>query len=118
MAEVVTISGDREVVDALRGKAAAALKLKGVMGDAADFSERQIRGIPTDTGRLAASTRGGPDQLRRIRDDGFDLGTSVYYGRFVFEGTKRMRARAPQINTGAIARDSADRINQHLEKAA
>jgi hypothetical protein len=117
MANTVTITGDERVTRLLREKGAAALQLKPVMKDSADFAERQIRNVPVRTGRLAASTRGGPEQLVQLRDDGFDLGSRTPYARFVFEGTKHMRARPPTINTSAIGRNAADAINRHLERA-
>jgi hypothetical protein len=105
------------VVRHLRELGAAADDLRDVMGEIADYSERQITGVPVRTGRLATSTRGGPEQVRELRGDGFDLGSSTPYARFVFGGTKSMPARPPQINAGAIARRAAEQISAELERA-
>ena len=117
MATTVEVIGDERVIRDLQAKGDKATRLRPVMDDIADFAERQITGIPIDTGRLARSVRGGGDQLLRLRDDGFDLGSTVDYARFVFRGTKYMKARPPRINTNAIARDAASRINQEIERA-
>ena len=118
MAKTVEITGDEQVIRDLRAKGTKALHLKPVMGDIADFAERQI--TPTHHNRTGALTRslyGGGDQLRDIYDSGFRLGTTVDYARFVFRGTKHMKAQPPRVNTNAIARDAARRINQELERA-
>jgi hypothetical protein len=117
MATTVTVTGDERVIRELRAKGAQAVRLKDVMRDVADYSERQITGVPVRTGRLDRSTRGGSEQLLEVRDDGFDLGSTVRYARFVFGGTKNMRARPPRINANAIARKAADDINRELQRA-
>jgi hypothetical protein len=117
VATTVTIDGDEQVVRALKAKADRSVKLKPAMEDIADFAERQIR--PTHhnrTGHLTRSLYGGGDQLRDIYDTGFNLGTTLFYGRFVFGGTKNMRARPPRINTSAIARNGAQRVREELEQ--
>jgi len=118
MPETAVATGHHVVARSLRRKGDRAVALKPVMGRAADQAERDIR--PTHhnrTGTLTRSLYGGDDQLRDIHDDGFNLGTQVSYGRFVFRGTKRMRARPPVINAAAIGNRTADLINQHLDRA-
>jgi hypothetical protein len=117
MAKTVEVIGDERVIRDLQAKGDQATRLRSVMDDVADYSERQIAGIPVDTGRLARSVRGGGDQLLRLRDDGFDLGSTVDYAGFVFRGTRFMKPRPPRINVNAIARTAAQRINREIERA-
>jgi len=117
MAKTVEVIGDERVIRDLQAKGDQATRLKPVMQGVADFAERQITGIPVDTGRLSRSVRGGGDQLLRVNDQGFDLGSTVDYARFVFGGTKNMKARPPRVNTNAIARRAAQDINRELERA-
>lgn len=117
MTKTVTVTGDEKVIRALHAKGDKAIRLKPVMQDVANFSERQIRGVPVRSGRLAASTHGGPDQLLDVDDGGFQLGSTVRYSRFVFRGTQHMKARPPQINVSAIARKAEHEINATLERA-
>ncbi len=117
MARTVTVTGDTRAIRMLLAKGRASGRLKPAMEAVADYAERQITGVPVDTGRLAESTRGGDDQLRKVDDASFSLGSQVPYARFVFGGTKHMRARPPRVNVTAIARAGAQRINQELERA-
>jgi len=117
MTKTIEVTGDERVIRDLQAKGTAATRLKPVMSNVADFAERQITGVPIDTGRLARSIRGGSEQLRRITDQGFDLGSTVDYARFVFRGTKHMRAQPPKINTDAISRRAATDINKEIERA-
>jgi len=117
MAKTVEVIGDEQVIRDLQAKGDQATRLKPVMAGVADFAERQITGIPIDTGRLARSVRGGGDQLLNVTDQGFDLGSTVDYARFVFQGTKHMKARPPRVNVNAIARRAAQDINREIERA-
>jgi len=118
MAKVIEITGDDQVIRDLRAKGTKALHLKPAMDDIADFAERQITPAwKNRTGDLTRSLTGGSDQLRQIYDSGFNLGSTLYYARFVTGGTRHQKARPPQVNTNAIAREGARRISQELERA-
>jgi hypothetical protein len=118
MAEAVEVTGDEQVIRDLRNKGDRAMDLTRVMDDLADFAERQIRPTHSNrTGTLTRSLYGGSNQVRTIRADGFDLGSTVDYSRFVFGGTKHMRARPPVINTSSIARRATAEINREIERA-
>jgi len=118
MAKTVEITGDQQVIRELRAKGIKALHLRPAMDDIADFAERQITPAwKNRTGDLTRSLTGGSDQLRDIYDSGFRLGSTLYYARFVTGGTRRQKPRPPRVNTNAIAREGARRINQELERA-
>jgi len=115
MAKTIEVVGAKRVARGMEQMGDRAVRLEPALDRSAEFAERQIQGVPVRTGRLAASIRGGAEQLLTLRDDGYDLGSAVDYSRHVFEGTKYMRARPPRINAAAIANNGADEINQHLK---
>jgi len=118
MATTVEVIGDEKVIRDLQAKGDKATRLKPVMDDSADFAERQIKPAwKNRSGDLTESLTRGGNQLRDIRDDGFDLGSTLYYARFVIGGTKHQKPRPPRINTNAIARDAAARINREIQRA-
>lgn len=109
MPATITVSGDREAAARLVRYGVDALHLRTPLDDAADFAAKQVTGIPERTGTLADSI-----EKLEVTDHGFTVGTEVFYGRFVFGGTKYMAARPPRVKDNPIARDAADRINRHL----
>lgn len=99
----------------LRRRGERARHLESAMRDTAHYAERQITNTPVDTGRLASSLRGGSEQTMIVTNDGFELGTTVPYARYVFRGTRYMSAQPPTVDEAAIAHYAADRITQELE---
>jgi hypothetical protein len=117
MAQTITITGDDQVIAQLKRLGDLVYRLEPAMRDTSQFAERQIRGVPVRTGRLAASTRGGRDQFLDVDNFGFAVGTKVPYARMVFGGTKHMPARPPKVNARAIGRYAGDQILAELERA-
>jgi len=118
MAKTVEVIGDERVIRDLQAKGDKAIRLKPAMDDIADFAEGQIKPAwKNRSGDLTESLTRGGNQLRQIYDSGFNLGSTLYYARFVVGGTKNMKPRPPRINTNAIARNGADRINQEIKRA-
>jgi hypothetical protein len=118
MAKTIEVIGDERVIRDLQAKGDQATRLRPAMDDIADFAERQI--TPTwksRSGDLTESLTGGSNQLRQIYDTGFNLGTTLYYGRFVIGGTSRQKPRPPRVNVNAIAREGANRVNREIERA-
>lgn len=118
MPDAVIATGHDVVGRTLRRKGTKAVHLQATMNAAATDAEREIRPTHRDrSGALTRSMYAGGDQLRDVYPDGFTLGSTVPYGRFVFRGTKRMAAQPPKVNARAIGRRTADRINAVLERA-
>jgi hypothetical protein len=117
MAQTITITGDDQVIAQLQRLGDLAYRLEPAMRDTSQFAERQIRGVPTRTGRLAASMRGGRDQTLDVNNFGFAIGTTVPYAGFVFGGTKHMPARPPKVNARAIGRYAGEKILAELTRA-
>lgn len=53
---------------------------------------QSVRGVAVDTGRLKSSI-----ELLEADDGGFTVGSKVPYARFVFYGTKNMKAQPPDV---------------------
>jgi hypothetical protein len=105
----IAVDGDETVARHLRARGAEATHLRPTMDRNASIAERQINGIPVDTGRLERSVK-----VLRATNDGFDIGTDVSYARYVFAGTKYVEARPPRINGEAIAGRTAQDIAREL----
>ena len=80
-------------------------------------AQRLITGIPVDSGRLAASVRGGPDSELETGPWGFAILTRVPYAPFVFRGTSAMRARPPVVPRATIARSTSQAVARDLDRA-
>jgi len=93
----VEVIGARQAQATLRHAGATAHDLTAVMEQQARITQRGITGVPELTGRLARSVAGGAETYRKVTDDGFEIGTRVPYGHYVFRGTRYMPARPPRI---------------------
>jgi hypothetical protein len=97
MADAVHCDGDERVARHLRDVGVKATHQRETMLVAARQTQRAIRGIAVDTGRLERGVKGGTESTMIVTDAGFEIGTSVPYARFVFGGTRYVRARPPHI---------------------
>jgi hypothetical protein len=106
--------GVNKAVEKLRATGDAAIHQRATMADLARDAPDSIGRVPVDTGRLEDSLKdGATEQYKSFDDNGYDIGTTVYYSRFVFGGTKKMTARKPRIArkrlrdaaAGAVAAD-------------
>jgi hypothetical protein len=97
MPDAVTISGDDRAASMLRELGRKATQQYDTMLVAARQTQRAISGIPVNTGRLERGVTGGAESTLDVTESGFDVGTDVSYGRFVFNGTRYMRARPPRV---------------------
>jgi hypothetical protein len=107
----VTTTGDKAAAATLSRVGAAAFEQAPVMASAARRTARGVRGIPVDTGRLAAS----PEVLDS-GPFGFVVGSRVPYARYVFHGTRYMAARPPRVPSN-IGADTADTISAAIVRA-
>lgn len=77
-----------------------------------------IKGVPRDTGRLDRSLRdGASEQYKRVTPFGYEVGTKVPYARFVFGGTKHMKARPPRVTTNRASEAAARLIAADIIRA-
>lgn len=93
----ITCTGDDRSAAMLRNVGHKATQQYDTLLIAARQTQRSIRGIPADTGRLERGVTGGAESTLDVSNDGFQIGTSVPYARFVFAGTRHMSAQPPQI---------------------
>jgi hypothetical protein len=117
MSVKITCVGDRVAAHRITATGERAHHQRGAMSLAGRFAGRSISGVPVRTGRLRASTRGGPEHELVVTDRGFDLASSVPYARFVFGGTRNMRAHPPRVNERTIAREAATAVSADLRRA-
>jgi hypothetical protein len=108
MAATVTVTGDDQAARQLVAIGVKAAHQRPVMQEQARRTARQIKGIPVDTGQLAASI-----EVLSASDEGFEVGTRVNYARYVFEGTKYVRARPPRV-PATVASDTASAVGRDL----
>jgi hypothetical protein len=113
----ITCVGDRAAAHRITATGERAHHQHGAMSLAGRFAGRSISGVPVRTGRLRASTRGGPEHELVVTDRGFDLASSVPYARFVFGGTRYVRAQPPRVNERTIAREAATAVSADLRRA-
>jgi hypothetical protein len=106
--------GVNKAVDKLRAVGDAAIHQNATMDDLARDAPSAISRVPIDTGRLDDSLKdGAEEQYKTVTDNGYDIGTTVPYSRYVFRGTQYMTARKPRIArkrlrdaaAGAVAAD-------------
>jgi hypothetical protein len=71
------------------------------MKAAARDTARKVKGIPVDTGRLSASV-----EVISADNDGFVVGSKVPYAKFVFGGTRYVKARPPDVPSDVGSRTS------------
>ena len=88
----VTVIGDEATARRLDRLGLAAHVQSPTMAAAARTTASRIRDIPVDTGRLAASM-----EPLNVTSYGFDVGSRVPYAKYVFHGTRKMRARPPRV---------------------
>lgn len=100
----------------LRNVGYRALHQSATFDREAHDAQRRISGIPVATGRLERGVKGGAESIVNVRDDGYTLATMVPYARFVFGGTKTMRARPPRIPTDLGTR-AAQGVGADLRRA-
>ena len=114
---VITTTGVPAATERLHETGRRATHLTKVMEAEAKWAQRKTTGVPEDTGRLARSVAGGPDELHRSWDEGYLIGSLVPYSAFVFGGTSSMDARPPKPPADA-AEHAARAIAADLERAA
>jgi hypothetical protein len=91
--------GVTAAVEKLIAVGEAAFDQHSTMDDLARDAPGAIGRVPVDTGRLANSLKdGAKEQYKRVTLFGYDIGTTVYYSRFVFRGTVNMAAQKPRIS--------------------
>jgi hypothetical protein len=114
MAGGVTCTGDRLAAHRMQRMAQHAGQQQPTMAKAAHQTQRQIKGVPVDTGRLQRGVHGGSEAIVVVHDDGFVVGTTVPYARHVFNGTKYMAARPPHVpDVGRlVATDMANSLDR------
>lgn len=112
-AETTGVPQARSRIDAM---ARRARNQTATFQEQARRAQRSITGIPVDTGRLAASARGGPDSHIEAGPWGFAILSDVPYAAFVFRGTSRMRARPPRVPR-SIGADTARAVSRDLDRA-
>lgn len=93
MSAAITVHGETEAANSLDRMARRTIDQRVPMAGAGRSAARSIRGIPVATGRLEASVRMGV----RATSHGYAITSDVPYARFVFHGTRKMRARPPQV---------------------
>ena len=114
----IRASGVTKAAEKLRAVGDASLHQGRTMDDLAREAPDAISRIPRDTGRLAESLKDGhPEQLKRVGDFGYDIGTTVYYAGFVFRGTKNMTARKPRISRKRLRDAAANAIAADIIRA-
>jgi hypothetical protein len=69
-----------------------------------------VTGIPVDTGRLAASPRA------RTEGDEVLIVSDVPYARYVFNGTKYVPARPPNVHPEALAKLAGREVSVEVFK--
>lgn len=90
---MITCSGDELAADKLERVGASAHAQGLLMAEAGRATARGIRGVPIRTGRLEASIG-----VIGSGSYGFVVGSQgVPYSRYVFQGTRYMPARPPDI---------------------
>jgi hypothetical protein len=109
----VDVVGEDKAARMLHGMGRRALDQSNAMRQAGRSTQRSISGIPVATGRLERGTRGGPESTLDVDATGYVIGTKVPYARFVFYGTKYMRARPPKVPSNAGS-DAARLINHDV----
>jgi hypothetical protein len=113
---VVSCLGDRRVADELEAMGTRAYRQASSMNLAARSARYAISGVPTDTGRLAASTRGGPEHVVDVDDGGYQIASATPYAPFVFGGTRHVAARPPRIAVSTLANDAARLVGADLAR--
>jgi hypothetical protein len=100
----ITVTGATEAALMLRRKGYKGAHQQATMTREGESAQRQIRGVPVKTSRLQRGVTTGSEAIMRATDTGYTLATTVPYARFVFGGTKTMRARPPKFpNLGVRA---------------
>jgi hypothetical protein len=115
-APVVSVHGVPQAQAHLRGVGERAEDLTRVMETEARWAQQHTTGVPSATGRLAASVAGGTDSVLEADAEGYVIGSSVPYARFVFRGTRYMDAQPP-VPPPAAADHAARAISRELENA-
>jgi hypothetical protein len=93
------ITGDAHAAERLNTIGERSRDQRDVMQREAEKTRRRIRGVPRDTGRLDKGVHGGDESVLEVTDEGYTIGTTVPYARFVFNGTRYMSAQPPRIPT-------------------
>jgi hypothetical protein len=109
----VDVIGATETQRRLRRIGTRGLDQSDVIADSARATQRSIEGVPVRTGRLDRSVHGGRDSYMESSAGGYVIGSSMPYARFVFRGTRHMRAQPPRIpsSTGS---NTARRLSADL----
>jgi hypothetical protein len=79
------------------------------MDDLAADAPQAITKLPHRTGRLEASVRDPhhPEHYQKVYPDGYEVGTTVWYGRFVFGGTEHQAAQKPRVARKRLTEQAA-----------
>lgn len=109
--------GERAAASRIAETGERALHQRPAMTLAGRTARRSISGVPVRTGRLVASTRGGPEAELVVTERGFDVASRTPYARFVFGGTVHMRARPPRVAESALAITAARAVSLDLGRA-
>jgi hypothetical protein len=113
MSHTVQIEGAVEAERHMRNMGERAVQQRPVFERAGRDARRHIKGVPVDTGRLAASVTGSEGYVDAW-DGGFAVRTRVPYARFVLRGTSTMPATPPQLPPN-LASDTGQRMLDDLE---
>jgi hypothetical protein len=116
MAASVSVTGLDRAERMLRRVGARGADQSATFAREAARVQRSIGGVPVDTGRLRSSVAGGAETLREVGPDGYTVGSHVPYARFVFGGTRYVRARPPKV-PGSPASSAARAVNDDLRRA-
>lgn len=105
----MTTTGVAKAMRRLEAAGDAGLHAKRTMGDLAADAPSAITNVREDSGRLAASIHNPAhaEHVVEAYDDGYKLGTSVWYSHFVFRGTKYHPAHPPRIARKRLTEEAA-----------
>jgi hypothetical protein len=112
----ITATGVTRAMQRLEAAGHLATHARRTMDDLAAEAPSAITNVREDTGRLAASIHNpsDPEHVVETYQDGYKVGTAVWYSHFVFRGTKYHPAAKPRIARKRLTEEAAALLAQQL----